>query len=297
MCQANAAQLRFGHKGQTYHYVWQSADNKPHQIRFTLQQYPRDLTYFSAYSPNRANAYIAEGLKKFAAKQDPKKARIEILNQGQILKWKIQGDTLKRTEELEQTIHKIQQTRWQQYLHQHRFRIIRTPSGQEGIIPNHPRLALESAPFLKNLAMQFFPKKSPLSKLPTQISLLLSFIQSIPYQELQSKTGYRGAGFMTPIQVLRNNMGDCDSKATLMAAILKAAKPQLNIAIVYIPNHAFIAIHWPVSGTQKSVLINKQKWLVIDPTGPALYKLGQVSKQTQHYIDTGYYNDLIVDAK
>ncbi|CAG8999996.1 MAG: hypothetical protein CENE_01985 [Candidatus Celerinatantimonas neptuna] len=297
MSQANAAQLRFEHKSQMYHYVWRSADNKTHQIRFTLQQYPRDLTYFSAYSPNRANLYIAEGLKKFAAKQDPTKARIEILNQGQTLKWKIQSDTLKHTAELEQAIHKIQQSRWRQYLHKYRFRIIQSPSGQEGIIPDHPRIALQSAPFLKNLAMQFFPAKSPLSKLPSELGLLLSFIQSIPYQELQSKTGYRGAGFMTPIQVLRNNMGDCDSKATLMAAILKTAKPQLNVAIVYIPAHAFIAIHWPVSGTQQSVLINKQKWLAVDPTGPALYQPGQISKQSRHYIDTGYYNDLIVGAK
>ena len=60
---------------------------------------------------------------------------------------------------------------------------------------------------------------------------MLDFIQAIPYQLLDSQSGRSGKGFLSPRQVLEQNRGDCDSKVTLMAAMLVHALSKSGMAL------------------------------------------------------------------
>ncbi|MFM2480489.1 hypothetical protein [Celerinatantimonas sp. YJH-8] len=289
-----ARQLQFERNGLSYHYIWSDRQHNRHQTDFQIQQYPRELTYFSAYEPKRANQFILQGLRLFTQKQDPKQARIQLNAQGNQYSWTIQAQTPEAIQQLNKQLETIKDQRWNDYLKTHHFRIGKDPSGRAGIMPDHVQIALQSAPYLKNVAEQFFKAGQPVQQQTTAIEQVMAFIQNIPYNTLQNRDNYRGAGFMTPIQVLRNNMGDCDSKATLLAAILKAAWPDLETAMVYIPEHAFLAIHLPPKASQKSVTINQQQWVVADPTGPALLALGTLASQSEHAVHSGYYHTLII---
>ncbi|TCK46874.1 hypothetical protein EV690_3022 [Celerinatantimonas diazotrophica] len=265
-----------------------------------MQQYPRNLSFFTAFRTHDALAFIARGMQELAKKQDPKKAIIDITAYATRLSWKIRTRSQSERQDLNQQLNSIYRKRYAEYLADHRMRLLKMPSGESGIIPDHPKLAQESAPYLEDFATYFFPKTTqPNSnaKLKKQLNALLAFIQSIPYNRLQTKGQYRGAGFMTPIQVLRNNMGDCDSKATLLAAILLKAQPKLKTAFVYIPGHAFLAIQLGANGDEQTIHIKQQPWLVLDPTGPAIMPVGKVSQGTLRYIKSHYFKTLPVNQK
>lgn len=296
----DAKQLSFQRVGQKLHYVWQIGETQPQQATFGLQQYPRNLSFFTAFRPQAANAFIARGLQDLAQEQDPKKAIIDITTYATRLSWEIRTHSPSEQQSLNQQLNTIYKKRYDEYLVDHRMLLLKMPSGKSGIIPNHPMLAQQSAPYLEDFAVYFFPKSTQVNShtdLKKQLDTLLAFIQSIPYNELQTKGQYRGAGFMTPIQVLRNNMGDCDSKATLLAAILLKAKPQLKTAFVYIPEHAFLAIQLPATGDEQTVKIEQQPWLVMDPTGPTIMPVGKVSLNTLRYIKSNYFKTLPVNNK
>lgn len=287
-----AQQLQFDREGLSYRYQWQDAQSKVHKTRFELQQYPQELSYFSGFQQRLANQFILPKLMEIAQKQDPKQIRVNFLHRADTLGWQLKGQDPKELARIKAELSKSYAQNFQKYLEEHRFRRNRDPSGREGIMPDHIKMANRSAPYLGSLARQFFPEDLEWAKQPDAIDSLLNFIQNIPYHTLQSRDNYRGSGFMTPIQVLRNNMGDCDSKATLLAAILKQALPDLETAFVYIPNHAFIAINLPPQGGQLTVKVDGQEWVVADPTGPALFKLGELSDPARQAVTSGYYQTL-----
>ncbi|MFM2486643.1 hypothetical protein [Celerinatantimonas yamalensis] len=294
--QTFSKQLAFQRQGQMFHITWQDRQQQRQQIQFTLQQYPHDLTYFSAYNRKQVNQYIAQNLRQIANQQDPKKARVTVGVSSNSVHWQIQTNDPQLQQTLRSQLQQRSEQSYLNYLADHRWRLFESPSGQQGVIPNHALIANQSAAYLKSIAAFFFPPKSQASDFPQQLNALLGFIQSIPYNSLQSRDGYRGAGFMTPIQVIRNNMGDCDSKTTLLAAILLAARPKLKTAMVYMPDHAFLAINWPAQGNEQTALVDQKPWVVADPTGPALLALGEVSAQSRHYLQSRYYRVLINKA-
>jgi hypothetical protein len=95
----------------------------------------------------------------------------------------------------------------------------------------------------------------------------LSFVQSIPYSaKFDNKSGY-----ITPIRVLMDNKGDCDSKSALYAAILD----NLNIKwkLLYYPEHVLIGVNVPrYSGD--SYLPDNEDYVLAEPAGPYLRRLG-----------------------
>lgn len=291
---AHSKQLTFNRSGSEYTYRWQDPQGKIQQLAFSLQKYPRNLSYFSAYRPRNLNRYIAHGLNSYAKKLDPKQARVQIRFRAEKLSWQIMAQSSAKQSQLKTDLRALYQQRYLHYLTQHRFTLFTMPSGVRGLIPNHVQIAKQSAPYLTELAQRFFPKKLPANQIPKQLDTLLSFIQSIPYYTLETRDGYRGAGFMTPIQVLRNNMGDCDSKATLFAATVLSAKLPINIRIVYIPEHAFVAMNIPAQAGQETIEVKNQQWVVADPTGPVLLPFGQVTKRSEHYLKSRYFKTMLI---
>ncbi|MEM0912424.1 MAG: hypothetical protein AAGJ37_15725 [Pseudomonadota bacterium] len=122
--------------------------------------------------------------------------------------------------------------------------------------------------------------------------LAMTWLQSIPYNDLLNRNDSNGAGFLSPIDLLRRNVGDCDSKSTLLAALLKAYDHNLRIHMVLLPQHALLAMSLPAQNDEQTLNINGRDMLLIEPTGPAHFGKGQVDGKSALAILNRQYETL-----
>ena len=89
--------------------------------------------------------------------------------------------------------------------------------------------------------------------------------------------------------MLQENRGDCDSKTVLLAALIRMLLPDVKLAIVYLPQHAMLAVQLPVTSTDDKATIEGKEYLLVDPTGPALLAPGQISQAYVMYTRSGQF--------
>ncbi|GDY26458.1 hypothetical protein AHAT_23480 [Agarivorans sp. Toyoura001] len=293
---ADAEQLSFDRNAGNYNYLWNDQQGKQQQIGFSLLNYPHHLTKFTQYRPQHAQQYVLSQLKSSLSNIDPKQARVTFNTQNDQLSYQLQGNDQALLKEINTQLHQDIEQHYQNYLNQQYFVEQRTVDGSIGIMPDHNRLAKESAEYLTSWLNSSLNALGDKESSPREVTnYLLGFVQSIPYNQLRSKDNLRGAGYLTPIQVIRNNVGDCDSKSTLIASALKTAFPRLDIAIIYVPNHALIALAIPARASDETVEIRGKKFVLAEPTGPALFQLGKVAKSSSQYIHSGLYTYQRID--
>ena len=95
---------------------------------------------------------------------------------------------------------------------------------------------------------------------------------------------------MSPAEVLINNIGDCDSKATMMATVLRSVLPGVSQAIVYLPGHAMLAANISRRDAEHSIELGGMRYLLLEPTGPALMPLGEIGDKSASNIASGMYS-------
>ena len=115
---------------------------------------------------------------------------------------------------------------------------------------------------------------------------MLDFIQAIPYQLLDSQSGRSGKGFLSPRQVLEQNRGDCDSKVTLMAAMLAQLFPELKQAMVFMPGHALLGVALPAKPGDETLMWEGESYLLLEPTGPGQFAMGQIASTSKTLVDS-----------
>jgi transglutaminase-like putative cysteine protease len=102
------------------------------------------------------------------------------------------------------------------------------------------RFVEEDSPTLKPLSNSLLltsPDKTPRGL----ASHALGFVQSLPYgTQFKTKTTS-----LTPIGVLVENKGDCDSKSSLLVAILKGMG--INSRLLELPEHMVVGIEVPIN--------------------------------------------------
>jgi len=81
--------------------------------------------------------------------------------------------------------------------------------------------------------------------------------------------------------LLAKNRGDCDSKATLYLALLKAAHPSLDSAFIYINGHAFVGLGLKPREGDMTFNADGRTWVIAEPVGPALAPLGDADKKSK----------------
>ena len=108
----------------------------------------------------------------------------------------------------------------------------------------------------------------------------LSFVQSIPY-EAQKKNG-GDPGYRRPLALLYRNRGDCDSKAVLFLALVEAAYPELEQAVVYVPGHALVGVSAAAKDGDRTFDAGGQVFVYAEPVGPALHQLGAPDPKNKH---------------
>lgn len=207
---------------------------------------------------------------------------------GQRLQFTLQGKDNQLVTRLRQELQQLSVTRLQYYLEQEFYYQQKLPSGPQVIIPDHLRIMQQS---LSDIAPVATAIKQQLPNASTRdyIAFISSWLQQIPYSSLEDRSN--GAGFSPPLKLLRENRGDCDSKAVVLAALIRLLSPDTKIVILYLPKHAMLGIEVPQEQLQQAdetVTLQGTRYLLADATGPANLKPGEIAPHYRIYTRNGF---------
>lgn len=260
---------------------------KIEQLQFAIssQTLADHFRSFRRYQPNYIQQYIWRDMQQHAATYP--NIKLERLTISSKLSYKVSGSDPIINKQLSDELNSLISARQSYYLQQMYYSQFHFTDGQVGIIPDHVRIALDSLADLTPIAaaiQQQHPNLSPRE----MVQYISNWLQQIPYQNLSDRKHSSGISFNVPLKLLAENQGDCDSKAVLLAALLKLILPELKLAIVYLPNHAMLAIAIKPLATDSTTNINGQPYVLVDATGPALLKVGEINPQYQLYVANNY---------
>ena len=290
-----AAPQRFeiARQEKSYQFSYQfEFSGQPQRLNFTLQQevLNNHFRQFRAFKPNLVQQYLWRDLRAHVAKYPT--ARISRLPDKTALSYTLKvsdpGLLSKLDGELKQLLYKQRQY----YLRQTYHTELTLPLGETVIVPDHVRFMHESLNDLLPVATALHQKLANTDS-RTSLSYISQWIQRIPYQDLSDRRVSDGLSYSPPLKLLRENRGDCDSKTVLLAALLRMLLPDIKLAIIYLPEHAMLAVQLPVTATDMSVTIESREYLLVDPTGPALLAPGEIAPEYRIFTENGQFAYLL----
>ncbi|MCJ2368481.1 transglutaminase domain-containing protein [Aeromonas dhakensis] len=277
-----AGQTYFNSSGGQLNVGWQDKDGKMQQLTYRLEagKLPPLIAYRSArMQEDVLQSLLQQGGAEFPAVQfSLSRPEMELRLKG------------RQPEQVAKAMSWLTQQRDKQeaeWLKLHYFQPFTAPDGAAAIKQDHVRIALESRSELAPLAEQLKQQGSTETEARQKTTAhMLDFIQAIPYQLLDSQSGRQGKGFLSPRQVLEQNQGDCDSKVTLMAAMLAQLFPELKQAMVFVPGHALLGVALPAKPGEATLSWEGETYLLMEPTGPAQLAMGQLAPTSKTFIDS-----------
>lgn len=272
-----------------FDYQWQDKRQQTHQLALVLPKAQINSQVHKRFMPALAQRYVYVELHKAARKIDPREAHVKITRQGQDIQIETTSRSAQMLDKWQRQMQVSKQKAFDRYLNENYYAYFQTYLGQQGIKPDHLRYIRENKSTLLPVAQAIYDKVPVDSDVRDYLNLLLSWVQSIPYNKLEDRLTSNGAGYSPPLTVIAENRGDCDSKAVLVATLLSALLPDMELIMLYLPNHALLGINLPLRGNEQSYQIAGQDYLLMEPTGPALMQLGEIGSATQQAITSGMY--------
>jgi hypothetical protein len=271
-------------------YQWLDHNNKSQNISFSLPKKQVHQQVHRRFVPEIAQQYVFIELHKAAKKIDPRQVRVEIQRLAQNIKVKVTSRNAKLIHKWQESMQRSKEQAFDRYLADNYYSRFGTHLGQQGVKPDHLRYIVENKAPLLPLAQAIFEKLAPGSDSRAYVNLMLSWVQSIPYNVLENRLESNGAGYLPPLSVVANNQGDCDSKSTLMATLLRTLLPDVKMVMMYLPNHALLGISLPSRVHEKTYEIAGSNYLMMEPTGPASLVLGSIAPRSASDIASGMYS-------
>lgn len=283
---AKAQQTAFNIKPQVqeteFSYAWTNKD-KDFKLSFSIPSAGLiDMPSSpAAYSKRIFQEAVYSQVMQEAKRIDPRVARVNVERKYDGLSFNVQS---KKSEQAQLVLDRLSAAHDQaqkDYYTNNYFAEYSSPTGEQGIRHDHAKYTELSSPALVAVVEAIKEIQQQPSNPREFVEIALSWIQSIPYDKLESRISSNGSGFISPRDLLMQNKGDCDSKSTLMAALLKAYSPRINVEMVYLRNHALLAVAMP--SMPKDQTINKKgiKYVLLEPTGPAQLGIGEVDDDTK----------------
>ncbi|MGQ8365000.1 hypothetical protein [Glaciecola sp. 1036] len=262
-------------------YAWK-AKNNIYNLSFvlsrdTLMQVPETPIRFSNRMMQQ-EIYMALMAVSRDAQAQGIQVNIRRLNEG--FDFNVQGPSDEQVNQVMQNLKAASQGAQSEFLEKNGFTLHQNAVGEQGIIYDHSHFARQSAPALTAVVEAIKSIQKQPKDIREFINIALSWIQSIPYDDLENRITSNGAGFLSPIELLKMNRGDCDSKSTLLAALLMGYNENLDITMVLLPQHALIGIPLPATPDQITIQQNQTTYLLLEPTGPAYHEIGEVADST-----------------
>ncbi|WP_314927967.1 transglutaminase domain-containing protein [Aeromonas piscicola] len=279
---ASAGQTYFNSHGGQLNVGWQDKDGKAQQLTYRLES--GKLPPLIAYRPARMQEDVLQSLLQQAATEFPE---VQIALSRPDMKLHLKSRNQDKAREALAWATRQRSKLESEWLKQHYFQPFTPPDGVPAIKQDHVRIALESRAELAPLAEQL--KQAGTTETEARqktVAHTLGFIQAIPYQLLDSQSGRSGKGFLSPRQVLEQNRGDCDSKVTLMAAMLAQLLPELRQAMVFVPGHALLGVALPAKPGEATLSWEGETYLLMEPTGPGQFAMGRIASTSQMLVDS-----------
>ena len=126
-----------------------------------------------------------------------------------------------------------------------------------------------------------------------QVALALALMQEIPYDELRTRGATDGTGFAVPAELLHVNQGDCDSKATALASLMRTLAPDTATAIVLLPGHAVLAAALEPRPGDRTLELAGERFVLMEPAGPARIPVGRISDTSRRLLSEQGIDSLV----
>ena len=289
-----AEQIRFNKQQQeehyTFNYQWLDHNKQQQVMSFDLSK-PALFERFRMLRP-----YQAENAQKTILRSVRKVIKNEPLKGAQAIFKQQDGKMVIQVKGLDdesvalayQKVQEIEKEATDVFFKTNYFEPFITHDNVSAIKLDHVSIANDSVADFKTLKPIILEKVS-IQNIREVTNFVLSFVQGIPYSTLESRVSSSGAGFNPPAKLLWENQGDCDSKVTLTAAILRALMPRIEMAMIFIDQHAFIGIAIPANAGEMTIEHQGVNYLLGEPTGPAQYSLGKIAPDSELAVNQGRY--------
>lgn len=278
-------------EGQRFEYKWLDSEGTSRHIVFTLDNSKLSTapTEQKNYRPELAMRYVTVELLKVARQFDPRDANVKIRQQGDTVLINVKARSEEKLKVIQGQLALAKDQAYDDYLDKHYFTRYRTLFNEEAIKPDHVRYMKEMTESLIPLSQAFYEQVNTQADAREYFNLLLSWVQSIPYDALDNRAQSNGSGFAPPIQLLNENRGDCDSKSVLIASIARAFLPDTAMVLVLLPEHALLGIALTPKKGEETLVEDGKTYVLIEPTGPALFKFGEIAESSKKDIAKGMY--------
>lgn len=284
-----------------YFYKWLDNNEQTFELYFSLPRHEvnSNFRHFKALRPSLLKMYSLRKLKQTIGQMDPRKGQIKLDTRFDRIEFELQSADPKWLESTNQELKQVYENSLAEYLHQ-QYYIEFSGIGQHAdnttyYKPDHRRFIEESIPLLTPLVEAINTEK-PNATARQIAEYILPWLQTIPYNTIESRTTSSGAGYLPPVKVIDRNQGDCDSKVALMAAVMKSMFPRLRMAIIYVPQHALLGINVSHLQEDETLQIDGLDYTLLEPVGPALIEFATISDSSKRFIDSGNYQvELLYD--
>jgi|TARA_B110000196_G_scaffold304700_1_gene301648 hypothetical protein len=273
-----------------FNYRWIDQAQQKQSLSFAIDKtmiFDR-FRNFRNYDAIYAKKYVDKKIRQSLIKSPIPGVTVNFLGYGDNLQIELKGKNQADIDKAYATIAQLEKDFMLEQLDKSYYTQFMSFNNQLAIKPDHVRFALASiADFsaLKEIILDKFPEQN----IREVTNYVLGFVQSIPYSTLESRTTSTGAGFNPPLQTLWQNQGDCDSKVTLIAAIYRALMPRIKMMLVFIDNHALLAMEIEPKADEITITVDNVNYILLEPTGPALMKMGEISADSEFAIRNGRY--------
>lgn len=273
-----------------FNYQWADQNNNQQQLSFSLSKQIlfEQFRGFRAYNATIAKHHALKSLQQHLQQTPLPNVMVSFESHNDETSVKIKGTDREAINQAYSEVAQLEAKFNRAYLDKNFYQLFLTYDQYQGIKPDHRRFALLSSPHLAPIKQSIF-EQFPIKKVRQISNYVLAFVQSIPYSQLESRVSSSGAGFNHPMKLLWENQGDCDSKVTLTAAILRALMPKIKMVLVFIEGHALIGIEGRPNRGAISIKYDRRTYLLAEPTGPAKLYLGEISTESNLAIANGYY--------
>lgn len=271
----------------SFHYQF-DINGQRQQLSFNLSHATLAAHFpkFRALKPTLMQHYLWRDLQRHTAQYPG--VTIQRLPGADSLAYRLTGKDNTLLQQLQQELATLLAEQTRSYLQREYYQQVQLANQQQVLIPDHQRLMQDSLPALLPVATALHQAIAQLSSRQA-LGYISQWLQQIPYQDLSDRQRSSGASFSPPLRLLRENRGDCDSKAVLLAGLLRLLMPSVKLAIVYLPGHAVLAVQLPAEGSDTTVSINGVNYILVDATGPALQNPGQIASEYRIFSQSGAF--------
>lgn len=291
---ASAKQLKFVHlpsaSKHQFSYSWQAHDAH-YQLDFAIpfSAFTNMPSTQAAFSNAIMQREVEVALLKYAKSVDPRRGRISIQFRNNRLEYGVRSVSPSAGQEIMGELKALSAEASTRYLNDNFYMDYVSTMGADAIKHDHAKYAALSTEAILPIVDAIKALQQNVNDPREFIQIALSWMQSIPYNTLENRVSSNGAGYVSPKDLLLQNQGDCDSKATFLAALMKGYSAALQQTLVLLPKHALLAIAVRAKPNEKTISKDGIDYVLLEAAGPGYFNIGEVSDSTMMGIRNRQY--------